>query len=92
MDAYDTSEPLDQLLESLDAVYQYGDDVRHLVAVDRALANLEHARDLVLIALVGHGHTQAEIAEALGVTQQAVSQQLRHARGRQMQRQFQRKD
>jgi DNA-directed RNA polymerase specialized sigma24 family protein len=58
------------------------DDVQQLAALDRCLTKLQHVRDHDLIEMIGHGHKHAEIAEALGVSRQAVGQQVKYARQR----------
>jgi DNA-binding CsgD family transcriptional regulator len=58
------------------------DDLRALAQLTAVLTQLQAVRDHDLLELIAHGHTHAEIADALGVSRQAVGQQIQSARRR----------
>ena len=74
------------LAELMNARAEVPTRVEELPLLDAALDLMQAIRDAVLLDSIGRGHTQAEIAQQLGITQQSVSTQIRKARERENQR------
>jgi predicted DNA-binding protein (UPF0251 family) len=77
-------DPLDDLLEVLDVIYNTDDPLERLAAIRRSVDLLEDAQALELVS-VSESNSQREIARRIGVSQQAISKQMPKARKRAMQ-------
>jgi predicted DNA-binding protein (UPF0251 family) len=73
----------------VDTVARYVDAETHAEAlplIDQAAEQLQAVRDRDLLDAIAHGDTHEELAAALGVSRQAVTQQVRSARNREIAR------
>jgi DNA-binding NarL/FixJ family response regulator len=77
---------LAQLGEHINAYLDTTEHTEGLPLLDQALLALAALRDRELLDAIAHGDRQADIADALGISHQAVSQQIRSARAREKQR------
>jgi DNA-binding NarL/FixJ family response regulator len=77
---------LRSLNEHMEAYVNSTETANVLPLLDGALDLLQALRDRELLDAVAYGDRQADIAEVLGVSHQAVSQQIRNARARELKR------